>query len=871
MKKQRPYPPQLSLRFFRWFCHPKLRDSIEGDLMELYEERAKEKGKRKADIRFVLDVLLLFRPGIIKPTEGYQNLNTYDMYKNYFVTAWRNVVRKKSSAAINVFGLTLGITCALIIFALVSYHLSFDNFHHDSDRIYRFVTEEHRDQVDYEASVPPVFGKAFREDYTFAEKVARLCTRTNSLITIEKGEISEKYTDQIAFAEPAFFEIFNFPLVAGTLDQFAKPNTAIITERVAKKYFGNEIPLGKTFRFYNNFDLTVTGVLKDIPVNTDLRSEIYFSYSTIKQYSEWYAADDAWGGITSDIQTFTRLQPGVDPLEVEQVLPAYVKKYRANSKNVHHYKLQPLTDVHFNAKYGGVMDMTTISILSLVGFLLVFTACLNFINLATAQAVTRAREVGVRKVLGGFRSQLFWQFTIETGLIVLLATLLAVTVAHNTMPYINSFFDLQISFNLFSDLKLSGFLVALIFTVTFFSGAYPGIILSGFKPVQALKGKLKAVQSGSFNLRRSLIVAQFTIAQLLLIGLIVMVFQMKYFGNTDMGFNHEAVVIIPTGSNDEKLNSLKDQFSVVPKVESVTACFAPPASNTNQWSTSVLYDNRSEAETFSISYKGGDENYLATFGLELIAGRNLTTSDTVREFIVNEKFVAKLGLSSPEDVLGKQLGVNGNSWKGPIVGVVKDFHDQSFHSDIEPIFITTRKSTYNVFAVKINMKDAANTLTALEKIWSNMYPEQIYKYDFLDDQIASFYQTEQRMMTVIQVFACIAIIIGALGLYGLVSFMAVQKTKEIGIRKVLGGDVAQILWIFGKEFTVLVAVAFLIAAPVGWYVMSQWLSNYVFKVDISIWMFVLELFIVAIVVMVTVGYRSVKAVVANPVESLRSE
>jgi putative ABC transport system permease protein len=870
----KPIPPHSFLRFFRWFCHPRLRDHIEGDLMELYRERVKELGKRKADLKFIGDVLLLFRPDIIRPMEGYKNLNTYGMYKNYLKTAWRNINGKKTYAAINVSGLALGIACALLIFSLVSYHLEFDNFHNSSDRIYRFVTEEHLGQIYYTASVPPVFGKAFREDYTFGEEVARLCTLTDMLITIEADGNTRKFSETTAFAEPEFFDIFNFPLVSGNLDNLlTEPNTAVVSERIAKKYFSDELPVGKKIRFDNRIDFTIIGVLKDVPDNTDLRSEIYFSYSNIKQFSEWYAADDSWGGISSAIQTFVRLRTGVDPAEVERALPAYVKKYRADSKNVHHYKLQPLNDMHFNPKYGGKMDKTTIWILSLVGFLLVLTACLNFINLATAQAVTRAKEVGVRKVLGSARAQLFWQFTIETGVIVLLAAFLAFSAAYVVIPFINGFFDTHITLNLFSDIKLPGFLLAVVLAVTLLSGAYPGVILSGFRPVQALKGKLSASQSGSFNLRRGLIITQFTISQILLIGLIVMIYQMKYFSNTDMGFNHEAVVMIPTGSTDDKLNTLKDQFLALPQVENVSVCYAPPAAgdNDNKWGTSLHYDNRSEAEPFSVSFKGADENYLSMFHIDLVAGRNLTPSDTVREFIVNEKFVEKLGLTSPEEILGKHIGVNGNTWKGPVVGVVKDFHDQSFHSDIEPIFITTRKRNYDRYAVKINMSDVANTLTALEKTWSAMYPEQIYQYDFLDDQIAQFYETEQRMMTMVQVFAGIALAIGCLGLYGLVSFMAVQKTKEIGIRKVLGSNVSQILWIFGKEFSYLVLVAFLIAAPTGWLIMSNWLASYAYKVEIGVWIFALELIVILAVVLVTVGYRSINAAMTNPVNSLRSE
>ncbi|MBN8652578.1 MAG: ABC transporter permease [Cytophagales bacterium] len=863
-------PPQLPLRFFRWFCHPKLRDSIEGDLMELYKERLIKNGKLKADAHFIKDVLLLFRPGIIRPTEGYQNLNSYGMYKNYFITAWRNVIRKKSSAAINVFGLTLGISCALIIFALVNYHLSFDNFHTDADRIYRFVTEEHRDEVEYDASVPPPFGKFFREDYTFSDQVARLYTGDNELITIERIGEKNKFNETIAFAEPDFFKIFNFPLSTGNPETIlVEPNTAIITKKMAAKYFGDESAIGKVIRLNSKIDFTVSGVLQDLPVNSDIQTEIYFSYSTMKQYNEWAASDDAWGGITSSIKTYTKLKPGVNPTDVEQAVDEYVKRFRPKSKNVHHYKLQPLNDVHFNARYEGVMSKTTIWILSLVGVLLVLTASLNFINLTTAQAINRSKEVGVRKSLGGARGQLFWQFTIETGLVVLVATVLALAFSYAILPQLNSFLNTNISINLFTDTRLLLFVLALIVVVTGLSGAYPGIVLSGFKPVLALKGKLSGKQTGSFNIRRALIVTQFSISQILLLGLIVMFFQMRYFSKTDMGFDTDAIIMMPVGSNDEKLKTVKSQLLQVPGVENVSLCFGAPASD-NHWTTSIKFDDRAETEPFSISHKGADEDYLSTFSLEIIAGRNLTPSDTVREFLVNENLLSQLNLASPEEILGKNITVNG-SWKGPVVGVVKDFHEQSFHADIKPVFLTTSGNTYNSIAVKINMRNANETLTSIEKVWSGMYPDLIYKYDFLDDQIASFYQTEQQMVSIVYIFASIALIIGALGLYGLVSFMAVQKTKEIGIRKVLGGDVVQILWIFGKEFTALVVVAFLIAAPVGWLVMTEWLSNYAFKVDISLWMFALELFIIALVVLVTVGYRSLKAVVANPVESLRSE
>lgn len=793
------------------------------------------------------------------------------MLQNYLKIAIRNIRRSVSYTFINVSGLALGISCSLVIFSIVSYHLSFDTFHKDAERIYRFVTEGHRDRIDYDASVPPAFGKQFRDDYTYGEKVARLFSSESELISIEKGSRVSKFKEAIAFADPEFFEIFNFPILTATRGPLlSEPNTAIITERIARKWFGNDSPVDKTFRLNNSIDFKIVGVLDAIPDNTDLHNEIFFSYSTLKQYDEWAAADDSWGGITSSIQAFTRLRPGVTPEEVETVLPNYVKKYRPNSKNVHHYKLQPLAEMHFDPRYHGKMSKTTIWVLAVIGFFLIVTACLNFINLATAQAINRSKEVGVRKALGSKRGQLFWQFTSETGLIVILSSVLAYGVSTVVLPFINELFETRVSLNVFSDIRLLIFITLLGVVVTLLAGSYPGLVLSGFKPVNALRGKATSYAKGSLNLRRVLITAQFVISQILLIGVIVVVYQMDYFKNVDMGFDQDAIVMIPLGSTDTKMTTVRNQFERLPNVENVSVCFSAPASDM-QWSTSLSFDNRTETENFAVHFRGGDENYLSTFGIELIAGRNLTPSDTAREFVVNETLLTKLGIDDPDDILGRNLAINGKSMSGPIVGVVRDFHDGSLRSVINPIAIATSKEHYNMYAVKINMAHASDALNALKQTWSDMYPEQIYEYSFLNEQTAAFYKSEQTMLILIQVFAGIALFIGCMGLYGLVSFMAVQKTKEIGIRKVLGGTIGDILWIFGKEFSRLIVFAFIVSAPIAWLLMSKWLENYEYKVNLSAWIFALEIAIISMIVLLTVGFKSLKAAVVNPANSLRAE
>ena len=796
------------------------------------------------------------------------------MLKNYLKIAFRNLKKHKSYAVINILGLTLGLTCGILIFKLVTHHLSYDNFHNNTERIYRFVTEEHRDIIDYESAVPNPFGKAFREDYTFGEKVARLATFEDELITVTDKDDKQKYKETIAFVETDFFDIFNFPLLRGDFQKtLNSPKTAIITEKIAKKYFKDADPIGKTFKLNNKTEFRVGGVLKNFPRNTDFKTEIYLSYLSLGDFSNWYASDDSWGGLSSAMQCYTRLNPGTDPTEIEKLLPTYVKKYRPESKNVHVYKMQPLADIHFNALYGGPMQYRNIYALSFIGLLIIVTACVNFINLATAQALNRSREVGIRKVLGSLRKQLFWQFIMETAIITAIATLAAIELSIIFLPYVNDWFRSELTLNFFTDWQLMTFIPVLAVFVTFLAGSYPGLILAGFRPVQALKGKISQHQIGGFNIRRVLIITQLAIAQVLIIGVIVIYNQMSFIKHADLGYDKDAILLMALGSasSSPETKTLKNKFSQIPGVEKMSICFASPASVNNNWGTSVHFEGRGEAEDFSISYKGADENYLSTFNLELVVGRNLHRADTVREFLVNETTVKKLRLSSPEEILGKNIAINGGTSSGPVVGVVKDFHNQSFHEDIGAICISTDARNYELFAFKINPKNISSTVKSLESAFSAIYPEQICEYQFLDQGIAEFYQNEETMLKLIQAFSFIAIFIGCLGLYGLVSFMALQKNKEIGIRKVLGGTIQHILWLFGKEFSRLILIAFLIAAPFAWWMMNGWLQDFKFRVEIGVWVFGLAILISFGIATFTIAYKAIRAALVNPVEVLKNE
>jgi len=800
------------------------------------------------------------------------------MFKNYFKIAWRNVIRNKTYASINIIGLSLGIACSILIFTIVSYHLSFEQFNKNKDRIYRIVTEVHGDNTFYSRGTPSPLAKAIRNDYTFAEKSVRVAVFWKTPVNIQSAHgDNKKFSEDNGFAITTsdFFDIFNFPLAEGNIKTaLIEPNTAIITKKLAKKYFGTEDAIGKIIRINNIADFKITGILKDLPLNTDRTQEIYVSDKNLKDFSDWQTNDNNWGGFSSETNTFLLLKPGVTAASVEKIFPQLMNKYYANSpnKNVFKFKMQPLNDIHFNADYDGYADKKYLWAAAFIGLFLIVTACVNFINLATAQALNRSKEIGIRKVLGSMRKQLFWQFIAETTVITLFAVILAFCLSQLALPFVNALFKTQLTINPFTNTSFLFFIAVITLVVVFLSGSYPGLILSGFKPIAALKGKLSQKNIGGFSLRRSLVVTQFAISQLLIIGTIIIASQMNFSEHSDLGFDKDDIVMLPIPLNDSignlKMKLLANELKEIPSVKNVSLCTEAPGSD-HSYLKGIRYSNNPEEEKWGVNGKGIDDNYLSTFNLKLIAGRNIYASDTINQYIVNETVIKKLGLKSPDEIINKNITVDGVT--APVVGVVKDFYDKSFRAGIDPVALFPAYPYNEHFAVKMSMQNIKPTLAAIEKKWNNVYPQYVYNYEFLDDKIAKYYELDDTMLKLIEFFACIAILIGCLGLYGLVSFMAVQKTKEIGVRKVLGARIESILWLFGKEFSRLLIVAFIVAAPIGWWLMNKYLQDFKYRIQIGAGVFLLAIFITFFIAAITVGYRSVKAAIANPVKSLRTE
>lgn len=798
------------------------------------------------------------------------------MFKNYLLTTLRKLNRQKNHTLINVLGLALGMACCIFIFLIIQHETSFDRFHSKHERIYRIVTDERMNEI-----VSPTMGTpipmvaALRTDFPQLKKATAVFGNYSALFAITRADQTVarfQEEDVVAFAEPEFFEIFDFPWLAGDPKSLSEPNTVALTEDAAKKFFGEADPLGQTILMDNEITLKVTGVMKEFPGNTDFRFQQIVSWKTLPQ-TGWNV--ESWTNLTSNVNTFVLLPPRHDAAEIQSQMPAFKNKYLpdANDGNKRIHKLQPLGEMHHDASYGNFGQRTTsksiLLALGLIGVFLLLTACINFINIATAQALTRAKEVGVRKVLGAFRSQLVTQYLGETFVIVLLAVLLAIVLVELLLPSVNTLLALKLVFAPLGSFSLFSFLSLLLLSVSLLAGLYPAFVLSRFMPARAIKSQVATSNNRGLFLRRGLVVLQFLISQMLIIGTLVVARQMDFFRTKEMGFDQTAIVTVPLPANEvTKLQTFRTTVLRDSRIKNVTCSFSSAISG-NSWDTNLRHTLNGPEETFASDLKFADANYIPTYDLKLITGRNYAQTDTIFELVVNETFARKLGLT-PQEIIGKTFKLGRRPYL-PVVGVVQDFHTRPLQEAIRPCMLASNWRGYYEASVKLETANMKEALAHLEKAWSATFPEFVFSFQFLDERIANFYAEEQKMSQLFRVFSGIAIFIGCLGLFGLISFMAAQKTKEIGVRKVLGASVQHILFLFSREFALLIGVAFALAAPVAYYVMQNWLANYPYRIEIGAGVFALALGATLVIAAATIGYRAFKAAAKNPVEALRYE
>ncbi|MFI5192635.1 MAG: FtsX-like permease family protein [Chitinophagales bacterium] len=802
------------------------------------------------------------------------------MLLNHLRIALRNLTSRKGYAIINILGLATGIAVCLLIFLVIRFETSFDDFHKQRDHIYRVVSVfKTAEGIDYESGVPFPTAQALRHDYPQLKNVASILSLGGS------GQISipddrrdshtvKRFKEEtgVLYAEPEFFSMFDFKwLVGGKLAALHDPNTVVLTRSVAKKYFGNwQTAIGKVIQLDNSYLFKVTGILDDMPANTDFPIKLLISYSTLKNIG--FASHFAdWTGIFAQHYCFIELPDHLSESQFNRDLADLVHKYKPAGNQNEGMMLLPLKEMHFDTRFSTFHQPTfsrnLIFALALIGFFVLVIACVNFINLATAQAVNRSKEVGIRKVLGSTRRQLLWQFLGEAALLIVMATGMAIGICAMALPFFNHLLEIKIDQSFIKDPEVIEALILIAAGATLLAGFYPAFVISGFSPITAFKNKASINRPGALSLRRVLVVLQFSISQTLIICVLIVLGQMAYFKSAPMGFDKDAILITQMPDNS-KMDFLRQQLLRQTGVEKVSFSFASPLDVNSDWNSDIIY-NGVKTHDFGVNLKWADSVYPHLYHMQLLAGRLYTRGNDI---VVNEAFLRKLGIRQPQDALGAtvELPKIPNS-KASITGVVKDFNIASLHDSIRPVMMQEWHEVYSTVNIKLSPGMISQALPAIEKLWKSTFPDNVYEYAFLDESIARYYQQEAQMSVLYRLFAGIAIFISCLGLYSLASFMSMQRAKEVGIRKTLGASVSSIVYLFSKEFTLLTLVAFFLSSPIAWYFMHRWLQNYAFHINPGPFVFFSALLISVVIAWLSVGYRAISTARANPVESLRSE
>jgi len=815
------------------------------------------------------------------------------MLKNYFLVALRNFRRNKLFSIINIVGLAIGISASLIITALVWYDFSFDRFEKDRDRIYRVVSEwNFQGNISHWGSTCVPIGPAIEKELTGIELVVPFRTADRLKVSIPWPDASRplvlKKQKDLIYADSRYFNLLHYDWLAGDLKtSLRQPYQVVITASNAHLYFPH-LPysdiIGKPIFFDDTIQATITGIVKDISYNTDFNFRGFISYSTMETTRMKPQNWDNWGSSNSADQLFVRLSPGASATKLVAAINRLREDHEhadATRKSKTTTLLQPFKDMHFDSGYG-IFDESRqphksvlYGLLAVAAFLLLL-ACINFINLTTAQASQRAREIGIRKTMGGHRRQLAFQFLNETFLLTVLATLLSLAITPLLLKVFKDFIPEDFHFNPFTQPIVFVFLGVLILAVSLLSGIYPALVLSSYNPVLVLKNQAYANTGRTRTawLRKTLTVSQFVIAQVFIIATLLVDRQINYSLNKDMGFKKDAVLYFSTNPRDSAQMKvvLLNKLRAIPGVQRAGLSSDPPSSG-GSWSSTITYmDGKKEIQD-NVQIKVADSNYFPIYKFHLVAGTSAPQSDTMNAVVINETYARRLGFLDPQQAIGKQFKWQGNPY---IVGVVADFHQHSLRDPIKPLLIANGGRFLNTVNVALEPQNGdgtawPHTVAAIEKAYQSVYPGEDFDYQFLDASIAKFYNAEKNTSRLLMWSTGLTIFISCLGLLGLVIYVTNQRTKEIGIRKVIGASVSQIVVLLSRDFMKLIALAILIAFPIAWWGSHKWLENYAYRTNISWWIFAVGGGLLLAIALIILCLRTLRAAVVNPVESLRSE
>lgn len=803
----------------------------------------------------------------------------------------RHLGRQKINTALHVTGLTLGMSVCLLIGLLLRYEWSFDRYHDKADRTYRIIsTYSDANKTNYNFSTPLPLAEALRTGVSGLENIT--LAHPFWTATLEVNSQKRFIEKNILAAEPEILDIFNIEVMAGNAyEALRKPYHALITETMAKKYFGKEDPLGKTFRFNNEFDITIGGVIRDQPSNTHLPFSMLISFVAEKRFLGLDANN--WGMMQGN-STFVVLPESSDTENVEAQLTEIANRNINSHPNLPKdirggFSLQPLQNIHFESRYGGgsawvkSIDTTWLWFFAMIGFLVLVLACINFINLSTAQALTRAKEVGIRKSMGAGRQQLIAQFLMESSMLSLIAGILSIAIAQLCLPAMNTLLEKGIVFNPLQSAWLMAGLSGTILLTGALAGLYPAWLIARFNPTLVLKAGSSTTQNiGSTSLRKTLVVVQFTISIALLIAVGLIAQQISFLRGKSLGFNKDNIMSVPA-PDVSAAQVFAAALNEIPQVKDYSFSTGSPINGTH-WGAMISLTDGNDPDRILPSLILGDDRFCTVYDLKLVAGRFPIAADAnyvspsvqkenqIMKVLVNERLVNDLGFKSNEDAIGKHFWISMGGEDAEIIGVVADFNNKSLHSPLNATIITQLPEVYQQAGIRIEAKsDIPATIASIERTWKRIYPHEVFEYKFLDESIDNFYKAETRLYTLFKLFAALAMCISCLGLWGLTTLAAQHRTKEIGIRKVLGASVNRIVLLLSKDFLSMVVIALVVAVPLVYYLITHWLQNFAYRIEIG-W----EVFAIAGtgsigIALITTSIQTLKAALANPVDSLRSE
>ena len=878
-------PPKWADHFLMWYCKDEELEILRGDVYELFEERLEKFGLWRARWHFVLDVLDLFRPFAVKalsiPSLYYFRL----MLRNYLKISFRNFVSHKGYSFINLGGLVTGLVACLLIALYVSQELSYDRFHPHTEDTYRIVMDMFGggELKTKSAVIYPAVAPGLKAEFPEVEEFTRILPFGGGVYSRknEDGSVSIFNEENAVLADETFFEMFGFELIQGKAEEvLSQKSQIVLSESTARKYFGNDSPIGKSLHYRGEEELIVSGVMKDFSKNSHMQFDMITSLKTWDNFEDF---PEIWGWY--DFYTFVRLSPNADRNAFEKKLAGFLDVKKADQYKEFHSReelwSQAVADIHLHSanlswdmgENGGAEQ---VSFLVIVAILILIIAWINFINLSTARAVKRAREVGVRKVVGARRSELIYQFLVEAFIYNAMAILIAVGIAVALVPLINHVMLISLDVGMLFSWPVLLTLGGLTLGGALISGLYPAFVLSSFRPLEVLKTGFFS-QRKKFGFRQVLVVFQFAASLILITGTFMVVKQLRFMKNHDLGLNIDQTIVLraptsSTGPDDlqNRLETLKTAVTQIPEVKGISTSSSVPG--IENFSISGFTSRHFPEELRDCYVVRTDEHFMPDFEIELLAGRNFMRemSTDSAAAIINSKAMKHLGFDDPEAALGEKINP-GRRREWTIIGVVENYHQASVKHELDPVLFFYRPDRVSYYSLKTQTPDYANLLARLETQWEKIYPDNPFDYFFLDETFARQYQSEERFSKIFSGFSLLAILVACLGLFGLVSFTAEQSKKEIGIRKVLGASVSQLVALLLKDYTRLILIAMFLGFPLAWYLMDQWLQEFAYRTEISIEIFIICGILILFISFLTISRKSYSAAVANPSDVLRNE